>query len=34
MNSIPRKVLQFWEHGPHTNYEWRRVPRLEVEIES
>jgi hypothetical protein len=33
MNSVPRRVLQFWQHGPHTNYEWKRVPELEVPID-
>lgn len=32
MNSIPRRVLQFWRKSMDT-YEFKRVPELEVELE-
>lgn len=33
MNSIPRKVLEFWRNDQDTGYNWKRFPELEIELE-
>ncbi len=33
MNSVPRRVCEFWEHKA-PEYEWKRVPELEVCIKA
>jgi len=33
MNSVPRRVLEFWRNGPLPGSEWNRVPDLERDLD-
>lgn len=33
MNSVPKRILQFWRKDKTTEYKWERAPELEVAID-